>query len=114
LGILLLGWLRELLPVAFSDAAPGLKHLRQHVFCFALERSPRFVISTDDEGAVATEAEWRDPETFSSAMLMQGVLFKLTGCFPLGSMRDGSSTNSGFTSFPAGSGSLGQSLERMP
>ncbi len=51
---------------------------------------PRFVISTDDEGAVATEAEWRDPDNVSSATLMQGVLFKkLPECYSLVSMRNG-------------------------
>jgi hypothetical protein len=87
--------------------------LRQHVFCFVLERNPHFVISTDDEGAVATEAEWRDPEIFSSAMLMQGVLFKAAGVLFLWvPCDDGSSTTSWFTSFPAGR--PGQSRERIP
>ncbi len=32
------------------------------------------VISTENEGASATEAEWRDPEDVSPAMSRQGVL----------------------------------------
>jgi hypothetical protein len=41
------------------------------------------VISTDFEGAKATEEEWRDPENASSAALIRGVLPKLGVVAPL-------------------------------
>jgi hypothetical protein len=84
-----------------------------NVSCIVLERHPRFVISTDDEGAVATETKWRDPDNVSSAMLMQGVLFKLSGCYPRVSMRDGFHCKFWVYILSSPSGTPEQSLERI-
>ncbi len=35
---------------------------------------PKSVISTDHDGAKATESEWRDPENASPTRLIQGIL----------------------------------------
>ena len=37
-------------------------------------KQPANVISTEHEGAIATEGEWRDPEDVCAAMLPQGIL----------------------------------------
>jgi putative endonuclease len=49
-----------------------------------------------------TEAEWRDPDNVSPAMLMQGVLSKLPGWYLLRPCETAPTTNSGFTFSAAG------------
>jgi len=68
---------------------PSLRPLRQHAFCFVLDAPALCHLDRQRRSRSDLRRSGEIPRHFPLLMLMQGVLFKLPGCYAHGSMRDG-------------------------